>query len=117
MYEFKSFFKNSVGVLTEHKLRQYLRRFHAAKSKLASTANASSMEKVVKEGVNILSTSSADDGKVMPPKSVKWRASQCKKPSGTPPGGGAGVTPSVLHVPSSSSKYWHLSSMLQLLPM
>lgn len=31
--EFKSFSKSSVGVLTEHKLRQYLRRFHAAKNK------------------------------------------------------------------------------------
>ena len=31
--EFKSFTKSSVGVLTEHKLRQYLRRFHAAKNK------------------------------------------------------------------------------------
>ena len=31
--EFKSFTKGSVGVLTEHKLRQYLRRFHAAKNK------------------------------------------------------------------------------------
>ena len=31
--EFKSFTKASVGVLTEHKLRQYLRRFHAAKNK------------------------------------------------------------------------------------
>ena len=33
MTEFKSFTKGSVGVLTEHKLRQYLRRFHAAKNK------------------------------------------------------------------------------------
>lgn len=31
--EFKSFTKASVGTLTEHKLRQYLRRFHAAKNK------------------------------------------------------------------------------------
>jgi len=31
--EFKSFTKGSVGTLTEHKLRQYLRRFHAAKNK------------------------------------------------------------------------------------
>jgi hypothetical protein len=31
--EFKSFTKSSVGTLTEHKLRQYLRRFHAAKNK------------------------------------------------------------------------------------
>tara|TARA_Y100001938_G_scaffold94994_1_gene130101 strand:- start:2552 stop:4162 length:1611 start_codon:yes stop_codon:yes gene_type:complete len=31
--EFKSFTKSSVGTLTEHKLRQYLRRFHAAKTK------------------------------------------------------------------------------------
>ena len=38
--EFKSFFKNSVGVLTEHKLRQYLRRFHAAKSKLGQTIDS-----------------------------------------------------------------------------
>jgi len=38
--EFKSFFKGSVGVLTEHKLRQYLRRFHAAKSKLGQTIDA-----------------------------------------------------------------------------
>ena len=29
--EFKSFFKSSVGTLTEHKLRQYLRGFHRAK--------------------------------------------------------------------------------------
>ena len=39
------------------------------------------------------------------------------KPSGTLLGGGAGVTPSVLHVPSSSSQYWQLSSMLQFMPM
>ena len=38
--EFKSFFKGSVGVLTEHKLRQYLRRFHAAKSKLGQTIDS-----------------------------------------------------------------------------
>lgn len=38
--EFKSFFKSSVGVLTEHKLRQYLRRFHAAKSKLGQTIDS-----------------------------------------------------------------------------
>jgi hypothetical protein len=31
--EFKSFFKGSVGTLTEHKLRQYLRGFHRAKEK------------------------------------------------------------------------------------
>tara|TARA_Y100001963_G_scaffold5497_1_gene7184 strand:+ start:19981 stop:21555 length:1575 start_codon:yes stop_codon:yes gene_type:complete len=31
--EFKSFTKSSVGTLTEHKLRQYLRRYHAAKNK------------------------------------------------------------------------------------
>lgn len=31
--EFKSFFKSSVGTLTEHKLRQYLRGFHRAKEK------------------------------------------------------------------------------------
>jgi hypothetical protein len=31
--EFKSFTKSSVGTLTEHKLRQYLRRFHSAKNK------------------------------------------------------------------------------------
>ena len=31
--EFKSFTKAVSGVLTEHKLRQYLRRFHAAKNK------------------------------------------------------------------------------------
>jgi hypothetical protein len=31
--EFKSFTKSGVGVLTEHKMRQYLRRFHAAKNK------------------------------------------------------------------------------------
>ena len=31
--EFKSFTKSSVGALTEHKLRQYLRRFHSAKNK------------------------------------------------------------------------------------
>jgi hypothetical protein len=31
--EFKSFFKPSVGTLTEHKLRQYLRGFHRAKEK------------------------------------------------------------------------------------
>ena len=31
--EFKSFTKGSVGTLTEHKLRQYLRRFHSAKNK------------------------------------------------------------------------------------
>ena len=38
--EFKSFFKTGVGVLTEHKLRQYLRRFHAAKNKLGQTIDA-----------------------------------------------------------------------------
>ena len=31
--EFKSYFKSNVGVLTEHKLRQYLRGFHRAKEK------------------------------------------------------------------------------------
>lgn len=31
--EFKSFAVNNVGSLTEHKLRQYIRRFHAAKNK------------------------------------------------------------------------------------
>lgn len=31
--EFKSFLQTSVGALTEHKLRQYVRRFHAAKNK------------------------------------------------------------------------------------
>ena len=31
--EFKSFFKTSVGTLTEHKMRQYLRGFHRAKEK------------------------------------------------------------------------------------
>ena len=31
--EFKSFTKGSVGTLTEHKMRQYLRRFHNAKNK------------------------------------------------------------------------------------
>ena len=35
--EFKSFFKSSVGVLTEHKLRQYLRRFHVAKGRYGQT--------------------------------------------------------------------------------
>ena len=35
--EFKSFFKGSVGVLTEHKLRQYLRRFHVAKGRYGQT--------------------------------------------------------------------------------
>lgn len=35
--EFKSFLKNNVGVLTEHKLRQYLRRFHSAKGKYGQT--------------------------------------------------------------------------------
>lgn len=31
--EFKSFFKSSVGTLTEHKMRQYLRGYHRAKEK------------------------------------------------------------------------------------
>jgi hypothetical protein len=31
--EFKSFFKTSVGTLTEHKMRQYLRGYHRAKEK------------------------------------------------------------------------------------
>lgn len=35
--EFKSFLKSGVGVLTEHKLRQYLRRFHSAKGKYGQT--------------------------------------------------------------------------------
>jgi hypothetical protein len=35
--EFKSFFKTSVGTLTEHKLRQYLRGFHRAKEKYGQT--------------------------------------------------------------------------------
>jgi hypothetical protein len=35
--EFKSFLQKSVGVLTEHKLRQYVRRFHAAKNKYGQT--------------------------------------------------------------------------------
>jgi hypothetical protein len=38
--EFKSFLKTNVGVLTEHKLRQYLRRFHAAKGKYGQTIDA-----------------------------------------------------------------------------
>lgn len=35
--EFKSFLKKDVGVLTEHKLRQYLHRFHSAKGKYGQT--------------------------------------------------------------------------------
>ena len=35
--EFKSFLQTSVGTLTEHKLRQYIRRFHAAKNKYGQT--------------------------------------------------------------------------------
>jgi len=35
--EFKSFAVTSVGTLTEHKLRQYIRRFHAAKNKYGQT--------------------------------------------------------------------------------
>jgi hypothetical protein len=35
--EFKSFRQTSVGALTEHKLRQYIRRFHAAKNKYGQT--------------------------------------------------------------------------------
>ena len=35
--EFKSFIKDNVGVLTESKLRQYLRRFHSAKQKHGQT--------------------------------------------------------------------------------
>ena len=35
--EFKSFVKGSVGVLTEHKLRKYLRRFHVAKGRYGQT--------------------------------------------------------------------------------
>ena len=35
--EFKSFVLDSVGVLTESKLRKYIRRFHAAKQKLGQT--------------------------------------------------------------------------------
>lgn len=35
--EFKSFAVSSVGTLTEHKLRQYIRRFHAAKNKYGQT--------------------------------------------------------------------------------
>ena len=38
--EFKSFIKSDVGVLTEHKLRQYLHRFHAAKGKYGQTIDA-----------------------------------------------------------------------------
>ena len=38
--EFKSFVLDSVGVLTETKLRQYLRRFHAAKQKLGQTIDS-----------------------------------------------------------------------------
>lgn len=35
--EFKSFRVQNVGALTEHKLRQYVRRFHAAKNKYGQT--------------------------------------------------------------------------------
>jgi len=35
--EFKSFAVSNVGTLTEHKLRQYIRRFHAAKNKYGQT--------------------------------------------------------------------------------
>lgn len=35
--EFKSFGVTGVGTLTEHKLRQYIRRFHAAKNKYGQT--------------------------------------------------------------------------------
>jgi len=35
--EFKSFAVSNVGSLTEHKLRQYVRRFHAAKNKYGQT--------------------------------------------------------------------------------
>jgi len=38
--EFKSMLKSNVGVLTEHKLRQYLRRFHVAKAKLGQTIDS-----------------------------------------------------------------------------
>jgi hypothetical protein len=38
--EFKSFFKSGVGVLTEHKLRQYLRRFHVAKHKYGQSIDS-----------------------------------------------------------------------------
>ena len=38
--EFKSFVKDNVGVLTETKLRQYLRRFHSAKQKLGQTIDS-----------------------------------------------------------------------------
>lgn len=38
--EFKSFFKGDVGVLTEHKLRQYLRRFHVAKHKYGQSIDS-----------------------------------------------------------------------------
>ena len=38
--EFKSFVLDNVGVLTEHKLRQYLRRFHAAKQKLGQSIDS-----------------------------------------------------------------------------
>jgi len=38
--EFKSFVKTDVGVLTEHKLRQYLRRFHVAKAKLGQSIDS-----------------------------------------------------------------------------
>ena len=38
--EFKSMLKTNVGVLTEHKLRQYLRRFHVAKAKLGQTIDS-----------------------------------------------------------------------------
>ena len=38
--EFKSFVLDNVGVLTETKLRQYLRRFHAAKQKLGQTIDS-----------------------------------------------------------------------------
>lgn len=38
--EFKSFVLGSVGVLTETKLRQYIRRFHAAKQKLGQSIDS-----------------------------------------------------------------------------
>jgi hypothetical protein len=78
---------------------------YAAKSKFARRSAISSMVNVLNVGVMDSSNSSGEVGMVTPPNSVKWRTSQCMKPSGTLFGGGAGVTPSELHIPLESSQY------------
>ena len=87
-----------------------------AKSKPPIALIMSSREKVANSiDVACASRSAADIGMAMPPKSVRCVQSQCRKPSG-PLGGATFSHPSSLHVLSSTSQNWHLTSMSHFIP-